>query len=170
LKAVSNTTPLIYLSKSSLLPLLKTLHQSVLITEEVYEEAIIKGESRGYKDALSIKNAVRDWILVKKVSGDILLHLMDRMPKERLDEIIKSLVGLSEADISTIALAIEEKADRVILDDRAAIKAAKLIADVCGFRVIGTGNLIDEGLEKGFISKSDYERFVEVIGHAAYAA
>lgn len=169
MKAVSNTTPLIYLSKSSLLPLLKTLHHSVLISEEVYEEAVIKGESRGYKDALSIKDAVRDWITVKKVTGDIFLHLMDRMDRERLDEVIKSLSGLSEADISTIALAIEEKADRVILDDRAAIKAAKIIADVCSFRVIGTGNLIDEGLEKGFISKNDYDRFVEVIGHAAYA-
>ena len=95
---------------------------------------------------------------------------MDRMHRERLDEVIKSLGGLSEADVSTIALAIEEKADRVILDDRAAIKAAKLIADVCSFKVIGTGNLIDEGLEKGYISKSDYERFVKIIGHAAYAA
>lgn len=169
MKAVSNTTPLIYLSKSSLLPLLKTLHQSVLISEEVYEEAVTKGESRGYKDALSIKDAVNDWIQVKKVAGDIFLHLMDRMHRERLDEVIKSLGGLSEADVSTIALAIEEKADRVVLDDRAAIKAAKLIGDVCSFRVVGTGNLIDEGLEKGFISKSDYERFVEIIGHAAFA-
>ncbi len=49
MKGVSNTTPLIYLSKSSLLHLLKTLHQSVLISEEVYKEAVIKGESRGYK-------------------------------------------------------------------------------------------------------------------------
>lgn len=110
---------------------------------------------------------MKDWITVKKVTGDIFLHLMDRMDRERPDEVIKSLGGLSEADISTIALVIEEKADRIILDGRAAIKAAKLIADVCCFRVIGTGNLIEEGLEKGFISKSDYERFVEVIGHAA---
>ncbi|MEK6726821.1 MAG: hypothetical protein AABY54_09805 [Deltaproteobacteria bacterium] len=120
MKAVSNTTPLIYLYKSSLLPLLKTLHQSVLITEEVYKEAVIKGELRGYNDAISIKDAVRDWILVKKVS--------------------------------------------------AAIKTAKMFADAYSFKVIGTGKLIDEGLEKGFISKSDYERFLEVIGYAAYAA
>ena len=104
MKVVSNTTPPIYLSKSSLLHLLKTLHQSVLISGEVYKEAVIKGESRGYKDALSIKDAVRDWILVKKVSGDILLHLMDRMHRERLNEVIKSLSGLSEADVSTLHL------------------------------------------------------------------
>ena len=52
----------------------------------------------------------------------------------------------------------------------AAIKTAKMFADAYSFKVIGTGKLIDEGLEKGFISKSDYERFLEVIGYAAYAA
>ncbi len=78
---------------------LKTLHQSVLISEEVYKEAVIKGESRGYKDALSIKEAVRDWILVKKVPGDILLHLMDRMHRERLNEVVKSLSGQMSAPL-----------------------------------------------------------------------
>jgi predicted nucleic acid-binding protein len=146
LKAVTNTTPLIYLAKTNLLKVLKQLFEEVYISKEVYKEAVIQGIEGGYKDAHSIKKACKEWIKPEETKSDLSLLLSRKIPKGRLKEIIPLLSSLSDEDISAIVLAIELKVERLILDDRAALNVAKVIAKYYKFEVIGTGDVIIEGL------------------------
>jgi len=54
-KVVSNSGPLIALAKLNQLSVLKRLFQQLLIPQAVYEEAVIRGMTQGYPDALAIK-------------------------------------------------------------------------------------------------------------------
>lgn len=54
-KVVSNSGPLMALAKLNQLSILKKLFQKVLIPQAVYEEAVIRGMTQGYPDALAIK-------------------------------------------------------------------------------------------------------------------
>ena len=60
-KVVSNSSPIIHLSKIGKLELLKEYFQIVLIPEAVYRETVIEGKDR--KEVEAIKNA--GWIKVK---------------------------------------------------------------------------------------------------------
>ncbi|NVM26564.1 MAG: hypothetical protein HWN70_11710 [Desulfobacterales bacterium] len=54
-KVVSNSSPLIALAKLNQLSVLKKLFEELLIPQAVYEEAVIRGMTQGYPDALAIK-------------------------------------------------------------------------------------------------------------------
>ena len=54
--AVSNSGPLIVLAKINHLHLLPTLHGDVLIPQAVYDEAVVIGRVRGYRDAETIES------------------------------------------------------------------------------------------------------------------
>ncbi len=72
LKVVSNSSPLIHLTKIGKLNLLKKFFKMVLIPEAVYIECIVEGKNR--EDANLIKNA--DWIKVEKIKDDNLVRLL----------------------------------------------------------------------------------------------
>jgi predicted nucleic acid-binding protein len=69
LPAVSNTSPLIWLSKIGRITFLKKLFGEVIIPEEVYKEAVEGGLQEGFSDALVIKEAVdQGWIKISKLN------------------------------------------------------------------------------------------------------
>ena len=82
-KVVSNSGPLMALAKLNRLSVLKKLYQEVLIPQAVYEEAVVRGMTQGYPDALAIKLFLEQqgWQAVyvdhEGISQDLL--------KERLD-------------------------------------------------------------------------------------
>jgi predicted nucleic acid-binding protein len=78
---VSNTTPLIYLSKADKLTILKDLFGNVYIPTEVYSEAVESGLSKGYSDAQKIDTACKDWIIVKPASVDPELALIQNLSR-----------------------------------------------------------------------------------------
>ena len=51
---------LIYLTKADLLKLVMALHGEVVITEPVYQEAVMRGKPAGYPDALAVEKAIAD--------------------------------------------------------------------------------------------------------------
>jgi predicted nucleic acid-binding protein len=59
MRLVFNSTPLIYLAKVGLLPLLKDVPGEKLIPESVKIEVVDKGKERAAKDALTIERAPR---------------------------------------------------------------------------------------------------------------
>ena len=66
---VSNTSPLIWLSKTGKINLLKELFQEITIPEEVYTEAVERGLQEGFSDALIIKEAVEQgWIRISQLN------------------------------------------------------------------------------------------------------
>lgn len=65
---VSNTSPLIWLSKIGRITLLKKLFGDVVVPDEVYREAVERGLQEGFSDALAIKECVEQgWIKISKL-------------------------------------------------------------------------------------------------------
>ena len=66
--AVADSTTLIWLAKISKLRLLKDVFSLVYISSEVFREAVEKGISKGYSDAVVIKRAIEEgWIIVEDI-------------------------------------------------------------------------------------------------------
>ena len=119
---VSNSTALIFLAKINKLNLLRDIFGKIIIPEEVYFEVAVKGCGRPGSE--EIRLAIKDWIIVKKVRNKELKKLL-------------SLI-LDEGEAACIALALEIKADYVILDDLMARK----IAGSLELNIIGTIGII----------------------------
>jgi len=99
-KVVSNSSPLIVLTKINRIDLLKHLFTSVYISEEVYSEV--------YKIK---KGHCPRWIKVVKVKG--------RMAVDALDAIV------DKGEAETIILAKEMNIKHVLMDDRKGVNLAR---------------------------------------------
>ena len=107
---VSNSSPLIYLTKVKRLHLLKDLFREVLIPEEVKTEVVDKGKERGEMDAFMLEREVKaGWITVEKVT---------RMLDLKLD--------LHAGEKAAISLAKQRNSKIVLMDEIAGRTAAKL--------------------------------------------
>jgi predicted nucleic acid-binding protein len=118
MKVVTNSTPLIELSKINRLDLLRDVYGTILIPEEVYVEVVIDGI--GEPGAAEVKTA--EWIYCQSVAD-----------KDQID-ILQTQHSLHLGECATIVLAKEVKAEQVILDDN----AARQVAVARGLPVIGT--------------------------------
>ena len=118
MKIVTNSTPLIELSKIKQLDLLQEVYGAILIPEEVYIEVVIDGT--GKPGAAEVEAA--QWI-----------HCQSVTDKDQVG-ILQSQHSLHLGECATIILAQEINAEQIILDDNAARREA--IAR--GLPVIGT--------------------------------
>ena len=118
MKIVTNSTPLIELSKIKQLDMLRKVYGSILIPEEVYIEVVVDGA--GKQGATEVRAA--EWIHRQSVTD------MNQVIE------LQSQKSLHLGECATIVLAQEIDAEQVILDDRAARQEA--IAQ--GLPVIGT--------------------------------
>lgn len=129
MRVVCNTSPLILLAKIRRLDLLRRLYDEVLIPSGVLKEI----EAKPTKEAKRIQALLRN----RK------FHL-STTSKRALSEVPKDL-GAGERE--AIALAVESKADLIILDD----KEGRRVARSKGLRVTGTLGLLIEARERGLI-------------------
>jgi predicted nucleic acid-binding protein len=105
---VSNSSPIINLAVIGRLELLKKFWGRIIIPEAVYQEIVIDGGDRA--EVQEIKNA--NWIVVEAITDrNLVLALSQKLDK-----------GESEA----IALAIEKKADLILLDETDAREVADM--------------------------------------------
>jgi len=141
LRAVCNTSPLILLAKIHRLALLKRLYDEVIVPQAVLKEL----EARPATE----EKGVRALLQGRK------LHLK-RASKRALREVPAEL-GRGERE--AIALALESKADLVILDDR----QGRRVARAKGLAVTGTLGLLIEAREKGLIPsvRRELDRLIE---------
>ena len=118
MKIVTNSTPLIELSKINQLDLLREVYGAVHIPEEVYIEVVVEGA--GKPGAADVKAA--GWIYCQSV-----------VDKDRIRN-LQSQHSLHLGECATIVLAQEIDAEQIILDDN----AARREAIERGLPVIGT--------------------------------
>jgi predicted nucleic acid-binding protein len=133
---VSDSGPLIALSKLSLLSLLHELFAEIVIPMEVWREVVERGKGKPGSDVVEKAG----WVNVKEVndlSVDILSKEIER--------------GEAEA----IILAKELNADLLLLDE----KIPREIAKSLGLKVTGTIGLIYIALKQG-IADGDLEELV----------
>ncbi|MDE0012219.1 MAG: DUF3368 domain-containing protein [Candidatus Poribacteria bacterium] len=118
MKVVTNSTPLIELSKINRLELLREVYDSIYIPEEVYTEVVVNGV--GKPGAAEVEAA--GWIFCQSVTSKDQVFILHN----------QTLIDLGEC--GTIVLAQEIRADRIIIDDR----VARQVAMTKGLSVIGT--------------------------------
>lgn len=119
---VSNTSPLTNLAAIGQFDLLRVLYGDLFIAQGVWEELNAGGRHWPGRDQV----AGAEWIDRRGVQNEVLVTALRR--------------DLDRGEAETIALALELKADLVLLDEREGRHAAKRL----GLRVIGVvGILLD---------------------------
>lgn len=101
MKVVSDTTPLIGLASIGRLEILKKLFEEVYIPQAVYDETVTHGKVDG-KTKQEVEKA--SWIKVIQVKDHLAVNLL-------LDE-------MDLGEVETIVLAVEMKADWVLMDEK----------------------------------------------------
>ncbi len=156
-KVVSNSSPIIHLSKIGKLELLKEYFQIVLIPEAVYRETVIEGKDR--KEVEAIKNA--GWIKVLQVKDQNLVKLLR--------------ASLDDGESETIALSVEIGADLILIDDSDARERARLyglkIAGTVGIllrakrdgKIFSLKGMLEDLKKTGFWIEDDLEKRVLVV-------
>lgn len=137
-KVVSDSSPLIWLSKVNRVHLLRHLFGKVIVPERVRFE-VVRGKSA---DAVLIREAFRDgWIIVEASTDGV-------------DELME-VSGIHGGEAEAILLARELGA-LFLVDDR----EASVVARVFGVRCLGTVGVLLSGLSSGLV---DYGEFVECV-------
>ncbi|WP_173866219.1 DUF3368 domain-containing protein [Thermococcus henrietii] len=131
MRAAINSSPLIFLAKLGLLNILNELFDEIYVTDAVYHETVVEGT--GHEEAIDIENAG----FLKRVSVE----------NQRVVKFLLELIDHGEAE--TIAFALENGIDLVVLDD----KDARKVARGFGLRVTGTLGLILLAKRKGLIEE-----------------
>ena len=108
LKVVCNSSPLIHLARIGELELLRDLFEEVLVPEAVYRECVIEGRERD--DARKIQRA--SWIRIAGIKNIELKKALN--------------TSLDEGESEAIVLALQEKADLILLDDYEAREFARI--------------------------------------------
>lgn len=129
---VSNAGPLIALAKIEQFELLRELFGKLCIPQAVYDEVVVIGA--GKAGANETRQGVGNWIEVKKVKDLVMVKSL--------------LTKLGKGESEAIALALEAKADLVLLDDY----KARATAEFMGLNMTGTIGMLSRAQKKGLIS------------------
>ena len=136
---VSNTSPLIFLSKIEKLDLIKKLYKKVNISEEVFKEINSKkSEEVNYFNKSKIYK----------------IHKLKNIKK----------FNLGEGEEATITLALKLKADLVLLDDQ----KARFIVDNLNIKYIGTIGILLLSLKKELIKHDEFKNLINKLMDSGY--
>lgn len=149
---ISDSSPLILLSKIERLNLLQELYSKILIPPEVYEETVNKGKKEGYSDAKRIEKAVNQYIEIRKLNKK---HL-------EKSENLKSNHGSGESE--AITLAIQENAERILADD---IDTREL-AERNNIKWRSTLGILLLSLKNQIIHFKEYEKIIEELSEYSW--
>jgi len=145
--SVIDTSTLISLARIDYLELIPILKADVAVPVEIYEEAVLKGEEKGFADATVIKKFTEGHRI--KILGVKIRYITAL--RKKIDRI------LTKGDEAVLSLALQEKAKEIMADDDGLGK----IAMALGFNVKATPDLLMEGLKGNVLSLQDFEIFIK---------
>jgi predicted nucleic acid-binding protein len=132
---VSNASPLIVLAKISYFHLPQRLFNKITISEEVWDEVVIKGA--GLPGSTETRQASQSgWIHITQLANSTQLTTW------------RTKYSLGAGELSTILLAKEIQADVAMIDER----GARLLARSEGVPVLGTVGLLELGYRNGEVT------------------
>jgi len=135
---VLNASSLIYLGKKRRINLLRLVFEKILIPSKVEDEVLKLDES---PEAIQLRGAIQEgWIVVERPS------------ENKTRQIAKLFPEIDEGEAATIALAIEQQRENVVIDDA----EARMAAEYFKLRVYGTLYVILEAYKRN-IFKSKVE-------------
>jgi uncharacterized protein len=129
MKVVSNSGPLINLAKVGQFALLQNLFQHIIIPPEVFEEVVVRGAGQPGAG----ESSTAQWIVLGMLNGSDIAHLLT--------------AELDRGEAEAIALALQEKADWLLIDERVGRRFAQRV----GRKVKGTLGVLLEGVRRDFI-------------------
>ncbi|KLU63588.1 hypothetical protein CEB3_c00430 [Peptococcaceae bacterium CEB3] len=133
MKIVSNSTPLIALSRINEFELLHVIFGSIIVPSAVYKEVVSEGTGRpGVKE---VANA--SWIITREVQNLLAVSLLQ--------------IDLDPGEAEAVVLAKELGADYLLLDE----KKARRVARNSEIEIMGTVGILGLAAKKGLISNLD---------------
>lgn len=146
-RVISNTSPLIYLSKIGRLDLLHHMFDTIYVPSAVVTE-IFRGKelTYGFASAIEVEDAIeKGWIKVIELESDEddLAEKYSRDPGIHLGE--------------AVVLAIGKKFDLLLLDDL----GARTFAKALGFDIVGTIGMILQAYDSELISFAEFEECMD---------
>ena len=137
MNVVVNTAPLLFLSHINRLPVLRAF--GLIWTPEAVVSEIRRKQD---EKTQAVNQALAEWLIIKPAEDKNLLAVLN--------------AELDRGEAEVLAVAIEQKADWVVLDDQ----DARRYAHRYGLKVIGTLGLLAWAKKKGLISslKKEIER------------
>jgi predicted nucleic acid-binding protein len=131
---ISDASPLVHLSAIGRFGLLKEIYLQLLIPPAVWKEVVVDGKGRAGQSEVTA-GIEAGWILIQAPTSDF-----NQRPE---------LSGLDPGEAEALALALEIKADLVLLDEvRGRAAARKLF-----LRAVGTLGVLIEAKRKGLVSR-----------------
>jgi uncharacterized protein len=130
MKVVSNTSPLLNLATIGQLNLLRDLYGQVILSPAVYHEIVVAGA--GQPGAQEVEAS--DWLDVRPVSNQSLVTALQ--------------VDVDIGEASAMVLALELKADLLLLDER----KGRLVASRLGLKMTGVLGILIEAKRHGLIA------------------
>ena len=152
MSTISDSSPLILLSKLKRIELLRELYEEVWIPEEVYKEVVVKGKDEGYSDAYEVERNIKEFIRVKE---------LDEKHFKRAEE-IKS--GLGSGESEALMLALQEEAEILLADDMEVRKMSKNKGISCR----STLGILLESLKEDIITLESYEECIEDLSNFSW--
>ena len=144
---VSNTSPLIWLSKIGRITLLKKLFGEVIVPEEVYKEAVERGLQEGFSDVLAIKECIdQGWIKISKLD-EREIKLCQRMMEHAFE------IHLGEAQAIVLA---RETGALLLMDE----SSGRAFAETLGLRVRGTLYVVMKALREKLLDRVEAKEIV----------
>ena len=119
------------------------LRRDVCIPDEIYKEAVLKGEEKGFADATVIKHFMeKHGVKIVHVKTHSITALRKRVNKI-----------LTKGDEAVLSVGLQEKVKEIVTDDDGLGKLAMTL----GFDVRATPDLLMEGLRENRLSLQDFE-------------
>lgn len=142
---IFNSTPLIYLSKTKVLELVKGLKTENLISKKVYQEVVEAGKKKGKADALYIEKLVQDGLF--KIKSPKNKEFLNRLSK---------IEGLHPGDVHTLALAKELNGVAVIDDE-----IGRNVGELFDIKHKGTIFVLFELVKLGILEKKEAKEVID---------
>lgn len=147
MRAVSNSTPLIYFAKLNKFSLLTKLFKEIFIPKEVYDEVVLKGKELNKPEVIVIQNFIqKNCIRVKKVK-----------PNLKIDT-------LHKGEISIISLALKLGIKNVLIDDKEGVEVCKIL----GLKPFRTTMILLEMLKRNLITIKEFENLLIELSKSGY--
>lgn len=144
---VSNTSPLIWLSKIGKIVLLKKLFGEVVIPENVYKEAVERGLQEGFSDALAIKECIdQGWIKISKLSERETI-LCQKMMEHAFE--------IHQGEAQAIILA-RRTGELLLMDE----SSGRAFAETLGLKVRGILYVVMEALRGELLDRTEAKEMV----------
>jgi predicted nucleic acid-binding protein len=140
---IFDSTPLIYLAKSSLAEFLKEIFQQKFTSMRVFDEVVCEGKKKCAPDAYLLETLFKEEIIiVRKISDKDYFNYVKEMAAD------SELHPLHEAEVEVLCLT-KELNGIAIADDQVARSVARLL----GIELHGTGYILGKIFATGKIDK-----------------